>query len=62
MIRKGGSRVDYGKALLKQLSRDLTARFGKGFSERNLEYMRLFYLGWPISQTLFCEISVRGEV
>lgn len=30
----------------------MKARFGRGFSERNLEQMRLFYVGWPISQTL----------
>lgn len=37
----------YGHELLKQLSRDLTERLGRGFSERNLEQMRLFYLTWP---------------
>ncbi|MCX9010758.1 MAG: DUF1016 N-terminal domain-containing protein [Candidatus Methanoperedens sp.] len=46
----GKRRAEYGKELLKRLSVDLTARFGRGFSERNLEQMRLFYLGWPISQ------------
>jgi Uncharacterized conserved protein len=50
--QKGAKRAGYGKALLKHLSTDLTTRFGRGFSERNLEQMRLFYLGWPISQTL----------
>lgn len=47
----GAARAGYGEALLRRLSADLTARFGRGFSERNLEQMRLFYLGWPISQT-----------
>jgi predicted nuclease of restriction endonuclease-like (RecB) superfamily len=47
-----GKRAGYGKELLKRLSSDLTARFGRGFSQRNLEQMRLFYLGWRISQTL----------
>ncbi len=47
----GGRRAEYGEKLLKQLSGDLTARFGRGFSERNLKYMRAFYLGWPIPQT-----------
>lgn len=50
--QEGRERAEYGKALLKHLSADLIARFGRGFSERNLEQMRLFYLGWPISQTL----------
>lgn len=48
----GGKRAGYGKELLKRLSSDLTARFGRGFSQRNLDQMRLFYLGWRISQTL----------
>lgn len=48
----GGRRAEYGRALLKRLSEDLTARFGRGFSERNLEQMRLFYLSWPIPQTV----------
>ncbi|MCV2367018.1 PDDEXK nuclease domain-containing protein [Roseateles oligotrophus] len=50
----GQDRAAYGQALLKRLSVDLTTRFGRGFSERNLEQMRLFYLAWPpeqISQT-----------
>lgn len=47
----GAKRAEYGATLLRRLSDDLTARFGRGFSERNIEQMRLFYLGWPISQT-----------
>jgi predicted nuclease of restriction endonuclease-like (RecB) superfamily len=49
--QSGERRATYGKALLKRLSDDLTTRFGRGFSERNLEQMRLFYLGWQIPQT-----------
>jgi predicted nuclease of restriction endonuclease-like (RecB) superfamily len=48
----GSERAAYGQALMKRLAQDLTAEFGRGFSERNLEMMRLFYLGWPISQTV----------
>jgi predicted nuclease of restriction endonuclease-like (RecB) superfamily len=50
--QSGGRRAGYGKELLKRLSSDLTARFGRGFSQRNLEQMRLFYLGWRIPQTV----------
>jgi hypothetical protein len=50
--QSGAKRAGYGKELLKRLSSDLTARFGRGFSQKNLEQMRLFYLGWRISQTL----------
>ena len=50
--QRGEMRAGYGQELLKRLSKDLTARLGRGFSERNLEQMRLFYDGWPISQTM----------
>src|SRR5882762_8736202 len=50
--QRGAERAAYGERLLKRLARDLSERFGRGFSERNLEQMRAFYLGWPISQTL----------
>ncbi|MGM9426298.1 PDDEXK nuclease domain-containing protein [Hydrogenophaga sp. MI9] len=54
-LEQGGKdRAEYGQALLKRLSADLSQRFGRGFSERNLEQMRLFYLAWTpaqISQT-----------
>ena len=50
--QRGAKRAEYGESLLKKLSEDLTKRFGRGFSERNLEQMRLFYIGWKISQTL----------
>ena len=49
--QKGKVRAEYGAELIKQLAGDLSTRYGRGFSERNLEQMRLFYLGWPISQT-----------
>lgn len=49
--QKGFNRAEYGSALLKRLSIDLSSKYGRGFSERNLEQMRLFYQIWPISQT-----------
>jgi predicted nuclease of restriction endonuclease-like (RecB) superfamily len=60
--QRGEARADYGKALLKKLSNDLTARFGRGFSERNLEQMRLFYTLWPISQTLSAKSSASLQI
>ena len=50
--QSGAERAAYGETLLKRLAHDLTAELGRGFSERNLEQMRLFYLGWSISQTV----------
>src|SRR5436190_17551362 len=49
--QRGSLRAGYGEQRLQRLSRDLSKRFGRGFSERNLEQMRGFYLGWPKSQT-----------
>ncbi|HUM99181.1 MAG: hypothetical protein B7X12_00675 [Halothiobacillus sp. 20-53-49] len=43
----GQERAEYGDALLLRLATDLSARFGSGFSRRNLQQMRLFYLAWP---------------
>ena len=53
----GASRADYGTKLLKRLAQDLTVQFGRGFSERNLEQMRLFYQTWPISQTVPAKLN-----
>ncbi len=48
----GSERATYGKNLLLNLSSYLTKNFGRGFSEKNLELMRLFYISHSISQTL----------
>ncbi|HLF17748.1 MAG TPA: DUF1016 N-terminal domain-containing protein [Candidatus Omnitrophota bacterium] len=44
-------RANYGEQLMERLSKDLSARHGKGFSTRNLAYMRKFYVTFPILQT-----------
>ncbi|MBX7116566.1 MAG: PDDEXK nuclease domain-containing protein [Myxococcaceae bacterium] len=49
--QSGAHRAAYGEELLKRLAKDLTAKVGRGFSERNLEQMRRFFLTWSISQT-----------
>ncbi|MBD2580153.1 DUF1016 domain-containing protein [Oscillatoria sp. FACHB-1406] len=53
--QKGENRAEYGKKLIERLANDLTARFGRGFSQRNLEQMRRFYQLWSIPQTLSAE-------
>ena len=53
--QKGRRRAGYGEQLLKRLSLDLTAEFGRGFGVINLQQMRNFYMNWPsdqINQTL----------
>lgn len=42
--QSGRDRADYGEKLIMNLSRDLSAVYGKGFDERNLRYMRKFYI------------------
>ena len=42
--QKGLSRAGYGKQTLKELAGKLSDEFGRGYSERNLDYMRKFYL------------------
>ncbi len=53
----GKRRAEYGQHLVERLSLDLSARFGRGFSSRNLELMRLAYLAWSIPQTVSAELQ-----
>ena len=48
--QSGEERAAYGGALIERLSNDLTAQFGRGFSRQNLQYMRLFYLAYPLDK------------
>ncbi len=55
--QQGKDVANYGDYLLVRLSEALSGSFGKGFSKRNLELMRQFYLTYkiaksPISQSL----------
>lgn len=56
----GKERAEYGRRTLKFLSEKLTKNFGKGFSERNLELMRNFYLTYftQISQTVSAKFKL----
>ncbi len=44
-------RAEYGKQTLRELSKELTREFGKGFSRSNLQNMRAFYLAYEKCQT-----------
>lgn len=50
-------RADYGKQTLRELSRELTREFGKGFSRSNLQNMRAFYLAYEKCQTVSGKLS-----
>jgi predicted nuclease of restriction endonuclease-like (RecB) superfamily len=63
-------RAEYGSLTIKQLSKTLTAEFGRGFSRSNLQNMRSFYLTYQKCQTAsgklswshFCELlSISDE-
>ena len=56
--QNGNKRAEYGKKLMKTLSEKLTKEFGRGFSQRNLEQMRTFYLRYSISQTVSAEFKL----
>lgn len=45
--QQGNQRANYGEAILKSLSVELTDEFGKGFSYANLRNFRQFYLTYP---------------
>ena len=45
-------RAKYGEYTLKQLSKELTAEYGRGFSRSNLQNMRAIYLDYPICQSV----------
>jgi len=55
--QKWEAKAEYGKEVLKNLSKQLISSFGKGFSQRNLEQMRFFYLVFQKSQTLSAKLS-----
>ncbi|MDE0368115.1 MAG: PDDEXK nuclease domain-containing protein [Gammaproteobacteria bacterium] len=57
--QKGKSRAEYGKETVERLAADLSARYGRGFSVRNVWLMRAFYLSWPIVQTPSAELGDR---
>ena len=45
--QNGKNRANYGEAVLKTLSVELSAEFGKGFSYANLRNIRQFYYTYP---------------
>ena len=55
--QSGNEKAEYGAALLKNLSKEMTKEFGKGFTLTNLKYMRQFYLTFPKSHALSDQLS-----
>ena len=55
--QKGNERAEYGSALLKELSKELTKEYGRGFSRSNLQSMRMLFLNYKKCQTLSGKLS-----
>ncbi len=50
-------RALYGNETLKQVSKQLTREFGKGFSVSNLQFMRRFFQTYQIQQTVSAKLT-----
>lgn len=50
--QNGNLKAEYGSRLLKEISKELTNEFGRGFSKSNLFSMRKFFIEYPKFQTL----------
>jgi predicted nuclease of restriction endonuclease-like (RecB) superfamily len=57
----GQQKAEYGEKLISRLAADLATKFGRGFSKRNVEQMRAFYLGWEIAQTPSAQLEARAR-
>jgi len=55
--QRGKARAEYGKRLIEDLSKRLTSEFGKGFHQRNLWFMRAFFMAYPKMNALRSELS-----
>jgi predicted nuclease of restriction endonuclease-like (RecB) superfamily len=64
--QQGSKRAAYGKQIFDELSQKLTQEFGKGFSTRNLRYMRDFYVEYhetvpQIAQTVSGQLPAKTQ-
>lgn len=55
--QRGEQRAEYGKKLISEISDELTAEFGRGFSTRNLMYYRKFYQYFPDQEILNARVQ-----
>ena len=60
--QRGAARAAYGEQLLIRLGRALSLEFGRAFSERNLRYMRQFFLAYPIRNALRSELTAHAHI
>lgn len=55
--QRGFHRAEYGANLMAYLAEKLTSEFGSGFAERNLYFMKQFYIAFPNLNALRTELS-----
>ena len=55
--QEGSLRAAYGKGVLQELSARLTAEFGTGFTVRNLQQMKKFYVTFPNTNALRAQLT-----
>lgn len=55
--QNGNLRAEYGKAVLQEVSEKLQQEFGNGFSVRNLQQMRKFYVTFPNTNALRSQLT-----
>ncbi len=55
--QNSNERAAYGKQQLRQISKELTKEFGRGFSVSNIQFMRRFYQTYQIQQTVSVKLS-----
>ena len=56
---KGQDRANYGKEIIKKISKELADEYGKGFDSRNLYYFLNFYKTFPNILNTACSKSNR---
>lgn len=54
--QEGSKTAEYGEYILQNLSKELTEEFGKGYSKRNLELVRKFYLTYSFAKSAISQI------
>jgi len=55
--QNGSLRAEYGKAVLQEISEKLQQEFGGGFSVRNLQQMKKFYVLYPNTNALRSQLT-----
>ncbi len=55
--QEGKERADYGKYLTEYISKEFEPEYGSGYSRRQIELFRQFYWTFPITNTLYSQLS-----